>query len=378
MRLPVNLLRHVRRAAAHRPAWQQLSDLLVHKLKVNIGPADYYDLQLYEDRWTWEEKSRCLGYNGSRYWPYEGNSLKFERLFSRKGMQKALMQGLGLPTPKLLALVGSDYPVSTLDGFRSLLGGIDTAFVIKPDGSLGGDDVMVLRPDGNGYRKGDESLSVEDVWAFYEGHLARGMIVEERAENHLLLDRIYPAALNTLRVISIQTRDRRWHHPHSYLRVGRGGAQVDNSMFGGLMVRIEDGVTQGQGWACNRDEWFEAHPDTGARFDCVELPFFEEALRLVHEACQHFGFMRTIGWDIALTPTGPMIIEANAFWNSKRIQLMIGPVITPEIATGLQARSWYTPWDRSHMYPNYRLHHAGGPIQRWHARRRARFATGGP
>lgn len=67
MRLPVNLLRHVRKAAAHRPAVLQAWDILVHRLMVNIGPSDYYDLQLYEDRWSWAEKSRCLGYNGSRY-----------------------------------------------------------------------------------------------------------------------------------------------------------------------------------------------------------------------------------------------------------------------------------------------------------------------
>lgn len=62
--------------------------------------------------------------------------------------------------------------------------------------------------------------------------------------------------------------------------------------------------------------------------------------------------------------------------NPQKIQLLTGPVITPEIAAGLQPRSWYTPWDRTHMYPNYREHYAGGPLRRWHARRRARFAAG--
>ena len=142
------------------------------------------------------------------------------------------------------------------------------------------------------------------------------------------------------------------------------------------MTLIRDGVTVGKAWECHIDQWFDTHPDTGVPFAGLRIPMYEEALALVRNASRHFGFMRTIGWDVAITPDGPMLIEANAYWNPKRVQILTGPILTPEIVAGLQPRAWYTPWDRTHMHPHYRERYAGGPLQRWHARRRKRFADG--
>jgi hypothetical protein len=58
-----------------------------------------------------------------------------------------------------------------------------------------------------------------------------------------------------------------------------------------------------------------AHPDTGVVFDGFRLPFWSEAMELVKTAQRCFPDLHTLGWDVALTENGPVIIEANARWD---------------------------------------------------------------
>lgn len=55
------------------------------------------------------------------------------------------------------------------------------------------------------------------------------------------------------------------------------------------------------------------HPDTG-RSLLVTLPCWHEAVRLSLEGARRFKNLRSLGWDIALTPEGPIILEANQEW----------------------------------------------------------------
>lgn len=58
------------------------------------------------------------------------------------------------------------------------------------------------------------------------------------------------------------------------------------------------------------EEELEAHPDTGFRFENFKIPYFKEACELVKNATKHIpnGY---IGWDVAITPLGPTIVEGN-------------------------------------------------------------------
>ena len=63
----------------------------------------------------------------------------------------------------------------------------------------------------------------------------------------------------------------------------------------------------------------EYHPDPG----CT-LPDWEIALqraKIAHGACSGFAF---IGWDIAFTPQGPILLEGNANWSAGEYQRLSG------------------------------------------------------
>jgi Sugar-transfer associated ATP-grasp len=58
--------------------------------------------------------------------------------------------------------------------------------------------------------------------------------------------------------------------------------------------------------------------------DACTLPYWDSALRYVkiaHQACSNFVF---VGWDVAFTPHGVMILEGNTNWNAATYQTLRG------------------------------------------------------
>jgi len=65
------------------------------------------------------------------------------------------------------------------------------------------------------------------------------------------------------------------------------------------------------------------HPDSGVKFEGYAIPYFREAVEMVmrmHEALQG---IHSIGWDVAISPDGPIIIEGND-WEG-RIPMVLEP-----------------------------------------------------
>jgi hypothetical protein len=56
------------------------------------------------------------------------------------------------------------------------------------------------------------------------------------------------------------------------------------------------------------------HPDTGVLLDGHRLPGLADATAMACAFHREIGGLHTIGWDLALTGGGPMIVEANAHW----------------------------------------------------------------
>ena len=58
---------------------------------------------------------------------------------------------------------------------------------------------------------------------------------------------------------------------------------------------------------------FETHPLTGIPFMGFQVPLWDEALDMVRKAARKaYGYnCHWIGWDVAITPDGPALIEAN-------------------------------------------------------------------
>jgi len=158
------LIREIKQALPYKSLPRQLIELVRHKLKINTSFRDYYRFGFYKSDESWVEKSLYLGPHGSRYWPFEGNSLKFDSVFAIKSVQKSLLMGAGLPTPEMLLKVGSKYPIDTLEKFAKALSEIEVPILTKFDGGGGGIDIYALDPSDNGFTCDGQPVDADWIW----------------------------------------------------------------------------------------------------------------------------------------------------------------------------------------------------------------------
>lgn len=57
------------------------------------------------------------------------------------------------------------------------------------------------------------------------------------------------------------------------------------------------------------------HPETNRPFEGFSVPLWSEAVDAVLKAHRQFPDFRALGWDVAITPEGPKVLEANAWWD---------------------------------------------------------------
>jgi hypothetical protein len=345
-------LARIRDAARYRSVPHQLVDLVTHKLRLNLAPYDYYAFEFYKGGKSWDEKRRYVGRRGSAFWPFANNPLRYNPLFTNKYIEKLMLKGAGLPTARLLAVVGTSGDLHSEEALCAFLERLTQDVVLKPISGTHGKKVLVLTRNGGELRAGTRRVSEKDVWDHVRANLEPGFLIEERLTNTPEIAALHPASLNTFRVVTVKTPANRWCLAAAYLRVGAGGNVVDNIAAGGILVRVD---ANGRTCSAHHDgRSIRQHPDSGAELLGVQLGGYRAACELALEASRKLPFVGTIGWDIAATERGPLIIEANLWWTPS-FQTALGGAITDELATSLSKHTVFTRWDKSMMHPRFDL-----------------------
>jgi len=58
-------------------------------------------------------------------------------------------------------------------------------------------------------------------------------------------------------------------------------------------------------------ELYAEHPITGTRIVGFEVPYWREILEMIERAARVVPEIAYVGWDVAVTPSGPVILEGN-------------------------------------------------------------------
>jgi len=341
----------IRDAGEYKSLFGQIIDVIRHKVLINVNPEDYYRFEFYRDGKTMEEKSRYVVLGGSRYWPFENNECKYATTLSNKYIQKTMLTGFGLPTPKLITTIGHIFEIQTREQFGRFLDSIDSEFIFKPISSASGKNILLYSPREGGKSEGKMLSSSDDIWNHLGKKMDSGWLIEERVKNTPEMAAIYPSSLNTFRVIMIKTNDNKWHMAACAHKFGSRESVVDNNSEGimaaldknGIIFHVHDFIS---------GEDIDSHPDTGIKLIGIKADGYSEVVDLAFEASQKFGYFGTIGWDIAYTTKGPMIIEGNIGWGCSSIQRGIGGLITDEMAKGLRRHHMFSRWDKTRLHPN--------------------------
>ena len=190
---------------------------------------------------------------------------------------------------------------------------------------LRGQEAIFAKINHGDCGRGVEKLYVKDfdspaaMLAYIQEH---GLVVLEHVlPQHEDMARLHPSSVNTMRILT-DLVDGQVHIAYITVKMGRGGGVCDNSGQGGILCRVDP--QSGKIISPATDDYFnvyEKHPDTGIVLQGYQLPMVDRAVAMAKEAALVFPQVGHVGWDMAITPTGPAIIEGNEFPGTDLCQL---------------------------------------------------------
>ena len=186
-------------------------------------------------------------------------------------------------------------------------------FMSKPYDGLGGADV-----------KKEYVKDIKDKKEYFENAIQNRIFLEELVKQHPELNKLCSKSVNTMRIMTFNDNG----NPRIIwmgLRVGNGINSIDNFHAQGMVVNVdmETGKLVGNAFDKNLDEYTE-HPLTHVKFDGFQIPYFEEAKQMVLKASLESDKILVVGWDVAISENGPVIIEGNRRPGLDIVQVLSG------------------------------------------------------
>ena len=200
----------------------------------------------------------------------------------------------------------------------------------KIDGECA-DCVMLLTSHDGKITNGSEPITIREIEDAAHGGR---MLLQEVVTQHEDVDRINPYCINTIRIITLRSDSGKIHVFAASIRLGTvKDSFVDNRAVGGAAVGIdENGKLKKYGFQhAKYGTKISQHPVTGTVFEGYQLPYWNEVVDLVKKAHRAIINVQSIGWDVAITPIGPVLIEGNDNWE----------IANPQDAHGGLKKRWY-------------------------------------
>ncbi|WP_193369771.1 sugar-transfer associated ATP-grasp domain-containing protein [Pelagibius marinus] len=313
----------------------QMLQILLYRLK-GYGAKDYYVFFLYRGL------SKPI-INSVKYatWVRRLNK-KHPGVFPfDKWVFGNLCENFNLPSPKCY---GVFHPVWGVQGNgRSLRSEAELhAFLAEKGGSLvfkpaagahGADVVLIDSYDQERkwvHRASGEAASLHD---FFEWLCARDIrwLIQDRIVQHPDLARLNGSSVNCLRIITYLDDEGVAKVVSALLKVGRANSEIDNATGGGMIaaVDLETGRT-GTFVEIFNEHRFTHHPDSGEQIADFPVPYLTEALELTKTVHRLLPYPRHLGWDVAISPDGPLLIEPNSYMAHHLIQEAGARIFDPD------------------------------------------------
>ena len=265
-------------------------DMILNFIRYGIGytdylKGDYINLSKEEKKTYVTTKSfyKLLQYlNNPKYDACMSDKIVFNRIFS-----------------EFLGREWIDIRNTTVKDFEAFIKDKKTIFA-KPPTDFGGHGIQKI-----------QTKDVKDVKSLREELLSKKLyLVEDAIIQHKELDKLNPYAVNSFRIVTL---------------VKDGEAHI---LANALRINVDDGIAIGcqdaymrldeKGNICSRviddvANVYEEHPMAKIKFSSVKIPYVKEAFDMALKAALVVPEVRYVGWDIAFTPNGPVIMEGNEY-----------------------------------------------------------------
>ena len=257
--------------------------------------------------------------NSRNYYPAGGDGCNYICLLQDKFVFSQFVSSLGFPTPKNLAIV-DQASVTWLNPMKTapledLLRDGDLRFdaFCKRLSGISGKGAFPLSLRDRRLFINDEAITTTQLKDRLHIHQ---YLIQERVRQHATMSELHPPSLNTIRLMTFNNSGT-VRVFSAALKVGANGRSLDNWSAGGILVGIdlESGRLRGEGvFKPGYGSKVREHPQTGVHFSGFEIPYFHDAVELAVRLHGYFYAVHSIGWDIAITDWGPLIIEGNDNW----------------------------------------------------------------
>lgn len=197
--------------------------------------------------------------------------------------------------------------------------------VLKDPAGTAGREVKVLKVDW----KGDSTFFTDPDgkrWSLDFLRARSPIYIEDYVIQHSAIHHISPSGLNTVRVITLLTSEQ-VDVLGAVFRISVN-CPVDNYSAGNIAAEVdtETGLilTGGIRKRSTCDVYHDKHPVTGSPIKGITIPHWDKVVVMVKEAAIVVPEVRSVGWDVAITEDGPLLIEGNSKWNKDTWQIPAG------------------------------------------------------
>ena len=194
-----------------------------------------------------------------------------------------------------------NFNTATLAEFETFMSDLDEV-ICKPDDLCCGEGVeKIKKADFKNLKEMYDTLKSKSI-----------NIVEEVIIQHPEMSKLNTSSVNTIRIYSILANDK-VNTIYACVRMGNSDRPVDNINAGGMYspVDLESGKISLP--ACDKENIvYETHPITGCKIQGHQIPYWQESLEMCREAGMKIPEIGYVGWDVAITEDGPLLIEANS------------------------------------------------------------------
>ena len=192
-----------------------------------------------------------------------------------------------------------DLRITSLDDFKKFIKNKKTIFA-KPPTDFGGHGIQKI-----------VVKDIKDVDKLYKELRDKKLnLIEDGIVQHKELDKLNPYAVNSFRIVTL-VKDGKSYILANALRInlddnpaiGCSDAYMRLNEKGEICSRVVDDVAN----------VYTEHPMAKIKFDTVKVPYVKEAFEMAKKAALIVPEVRYVGWDIAISENGPVIMEGNEY-----------------------------------------------------------------
>jgi len=310
------LTRFVRYASSRtgKPAISLLLNAIGSVFKYNISIMEYFQFGFYE-----RERAERLGWAGT------GFMFEYQRIMNPLKARSVLENKIAFNS-YFNQFIKRDF--TTLpriekdpEEAQHLIDSPSEKIVLKNSLGQAGREIRILNSQN---LKPDQLLNIMRSGKFD--------LVEEYIVQHPDMMRLSPSGINTVRLITQETNGR-IEVLAARLRISIN-SNVDNMAAGNAASPVDPISGKVTGPAVFSDITkpdITVHPVTGVEIPGFQLPFWNEILEMVKKAAMSIPENRSIGWDVAITPKGPLLVEGNHNWCKLLWQLPVRQGLKKEL-----------------------------------------------